>query len=512
MRYIKTFYKKASQWFNKSRPIQQQLIIITSATVCIGMFSIILLNTRISSVFYQNMQMHLLSDSGEEIAGLLKGDQAKFYDRIAKIESDSNLEIEIFNADGALLYDTNVNRFTEEWLEGANIDWFQTMLTKDSKVPLKIIKRDAHGVYEIRQDAAHNKQYLTYTTVLSNGTVVTINSLLDFVNNTANTTTRHVSMIACTTFLLIIITLYLFVRRFTNPIREMNRITRSMANMDFSQKCTAKTKNELSELAENINTLSESLDRTLCDLQNKNQQLEADIERERQLETMRKEFISSASHELKTPIAIVQGYAEGLKLGIQTNASVNDDYCDIIIEETHKMNRLVSGLLELSKYEGGAYKLDCRVFSVSEFLEESIGSYDILAREKDIQLQIHTQPGQYGYGDPSQLEVVLHNFVSNALSHADGERRIEVRSEETATGCRITVFNTGDPIPEEDLPNLWISFYRADKSHSRSQGRYGLGLSISKAIMDMHRASYGVENRENGVAFYFEIGKADNEK
>ncbi|HBL41132.1 MAG TPA: hypothetical protein DDY98_06020 [Ruminococcaceae bacterium] len=509
MRHTKAFFLKIGHWFIKPRPLQLQLTMITSATICIGLLSIVLLNSRFSKVFYQSRQEHLLSDSGKEIAVLLEGNREKFFEKTADIEAKASLEIEIFNAEGILLYDTNVNRFAEEWFENSDFDWFQSMISKSDKIPLKKIKEDEHGIYEIQQDANKSKQYLTYTTVLKDGTTIKVNSQLDYLNNTANATTRQVSWIAGATFLLIIIILYLFVRRFTKPIREMNRITRSMASMDFSQKCTAQTKNELSELSENINTLSESLNRTLCDLQEKNKQLEADIKHERQLETMRKEFVSSASHELKTPIAIIQGYAEGLKLGIQTDAALNNDYCDIIIEETRKMNHLVRELLELSKYEAGSYTLEPKAFDIADFIEESLGSYAILAKEKGILLTIHAPSGSYGFGDASKLEIVLHNFVSNALAHADGELLIEVRCEETENGYRISVFNTGDPIPEEELPHLWISFYRIDKSHSRDQGRFGLGLSISKAILDMHQANYGVENRENGVVFYFDIDKAE---
>ena len=258
-------------------------------------------------------------------------------------------------------------------------------------------------------------------------------------------------------------------------------------------------------------SLSESLDRTLRDLQEKNERLLAEIEHERQLETMRKEFVSNASHELKTPIAIVQGYAEGLKLGIKSNASSAEDYCDVIIEETHKMNRLVNHMLELSKYEAGAYRLEPRVFSLHDFIAESTGSYAILAEEKGVRMNVEVPPELYGYADPEKLEMVLHNFLSNALSHAEGEKRVEITAAETEGRCRVTVFNTGRPIEEDELSNIWQSFYRADKARSRSQGRFGLGLSICKAILELHGAPYGVENRENGVAFYFEIEKAKNE-
>lgn len=501
--------RKIKQWLCKPRPLQIQLTVITSVTILVGLLSILLLNSRFSFTLYENRQKRLLAEAGKEIAALAEENRTNETEKLTAIESESNVEIEIFNADGDLVYDTAVNRFAAQWLGSSNFDVFQSMLNRSRRVTVKTIGEDKNGVYEIQRDVNQDKQYLTYTAALDSGGVVRVSSQLDFINNTANATTRQVSLLAGATFLLIIIVLYLFVRRFTDPIKEMNRVTRDMANMDFSQKCTAKTNNELSELSDNINTLSASLDKTLRDLQEKNRQLEADIEHERQLETMRREFVSNASHELKTPIAIVQGYAEGLKLGIQNNTASNEEYCDVILEETHRMNRLVNDMLELSKYEAGAYPLEQRPFDVRKFMEESTAAYDILAREKGAALRIDAPEELIGYGDPEKLEMVVHNFVSNALAHAEGEKRVEVTAAEAENGCLVTVFNTGQPIDENELPNIWQSFYRADKSRSRSQGRHGLGLSICKAILELHQAPYGAENKEDGVAFWFEIPKAE---
>ena len=505
---MKAFFAKIRRWLTKPRPLRIQLAVITSVTVLVGLLSILLLNSRFSYTLYENRQKRLLAESGKEITALAAESEELPTEDLNAIESKSNIEIELYNANGVLVYDTMVNRFAAEWLESSNTEGFRSLLNKSRRVTVKAIEQDKNGVFEIQRDVNQNKEYLTYTTQLETGAVIRVSSQLDFINNTANATTRQVSLIAGATFLLIIVVLYLFLRRFTDPIREMNRVTRDMANMDFSQKCTAKTNNELSELSENINTLSASLDRTLRDLKEKNEQLEADIEHERQLENMRKAFVSNASHELKTPIAIIQGYAEGLKLGIKNNASSNDEYCDVIMEETRKMNQLVNSMLELSKYEAGAYPLEKQTFELKEFIEESIGSYEILAQEKNVRLSADIPPQLYATGDPEKLATVLHNFVSNALSHAEGEKRVSVTAAETDGRYRVTVFNTGRPIEEEELPNIWLSFYRADKAHSRAQGRYGLGLSISKAILDLHEAPYGVENKEDGVAFYFEIQKA----
>lgn len=508
---MKAIHFKNRSQTRKPRPLRIQLTIITSITICAGLLSILLLNSRFSTTLYQNRQKRLLAQAAKEITALTQGNRAELLAGLAAIETKSNLEIEIYNANGTLVYDTLVNRFASEWLGQSEFDLFQSLMNKRNRETVRILKQEPNGVFEIQQDSRLNRQYLTYTAQPDSGGFIRVSSQLDFINNTANATTRQVSLLAGATFFVVIVVLYLFLRRATDPIREMNLVTRRMAGMDFSQKCTARTNNELRELSDNINTLSESLDRTLRDLQEKNRQLEADIEHERKLEAMRRTFVSNASHELKTPIAIVQGYAEGLKLGIRSPGADGEEYCDVILEETRKMNRLVNSMLELSKYEAGAYELNRQPFDVKEFLEEEAGSFAVLAKEKGVELIAQAPPGLTAYGDPEKLETVLNNYVSNALSHADGEKRIEITSVETENGCRVSVFNTGEPIDESELPNIWQSFYRADKSRSRSQGRFGLGLSICKAILELHRAPYGVINRENGVTFWFEIPKAPDE-
>ncbi|MBQ7101901.1 MAG: HAMP domain-containing protein, partial [Clostridia bacterium] len=392
----------------------------------------------------------------------------------------------------------------------SGINLFDVMRTRN----LTLIERrvlDNGTYYETLKDDSNGLQYLMFSTPLGTSGSLKVYAQMDYLSATANATTRYVSIIACATFMFIIISMYVYLHHFSKPLIEMNKITRDMAKMDFSQKCPPYANNEIGELGQSINTLSASLDATLKDLQQKNEQLEADIEHKIKVEQMRKEFVSNSSHELKTPIAIIQGYAEGLKLGMKSGRMNTDDYCDIIIEETHKMNRLVCDMLELSKYETGSYTLKCRNFDIGEFTRESIESYDILAKESGIEIINNIPNGLMGCGDPERLEMVIHNYVSNALSHAKYDKKIILSARETEDSVRVSVFNTGDHIAENDLENIWQSFYRADKAHSREEGRFGLGLSIVKAIQELHGMPYSAQNVEGGVTFNFDIKKPDGE-
>lgn len=506
----KRIRKRIDKIRGRKHSLRAQFFGVTAFFICAGTFAIMLANSQLIPIVYTLRQTKNLTVAADQISDILY-ESKDFYSDMAVVEDNYNVDVEIYNSDGRLVYISAINDFLQDWVEDSGINLFDVMRTRN----LTAIERKTldNGTYfETLKDNSNGLQYLMYGTPVGTSGTLKVYAQMNYLSATANATTRYVSFVACITFMFIIISMYIYLHHFSKPLIEMNKITRDMAKMDFSQKCPPYANNEIGELGQSINTLSSSLDATLKDLQQKNEQLEADIEHKIKVEQMRKEFVSNSSHELKTPIAIIQGYAEGLKLGMKSGKMNTDDYCDIIIEETHKMNRLVCDMLELSKYETGSYTLAPRNFNIGTFISESIDSYDILAQESGIEIINNLPDGLMGYGDPERLDMVIHNYVSNALSHAKYDKKIILSSEELEDSVRINVFNTGDHISETDLENIWQSFYRADKAHSRNEGRFGLGLSIVKAIQELHGMPYSVKNVEGGVCFSFDIKKAQNEK
>jgi signal transduction histidine kinase len=283
-----------------------------------------------------------------------------------------------------------------------------------------------------------------------------------------------------------------------------------IAELDFSAKTDIDRNDEIGTLAANINKVSESLDAALTELRVKNEQLQEDIEKERQLERMRQEFVSSASHELKTPIAIIRGYAEGLKMSIDEKDASSREYCDIIINEADKMNELVISMLEQSMYESGVLSAEKEVFDVKEYIESFLKSVEPIFKEKAITVRCLAEPCMVT-GNKKQLTTVLSNIVLNACSHVKGENIIEITTQPQEGFVKVSVFNTGSFVAEKDKDSIFTSFYRADKAHSRKEGRFGLGLSIVKSIISKHGCDCGFENKENGVAFWYTIERESNE-
>ncbi|MBO5397098.1 MAG: HAMP domain-containing histidine kinase [Clostridia bacterium] len=303
--------------------------------------------------------------------------------------------------------------------------------------------------------------------------------------------------------------LILYLRKFSKPIDNMCEITGRMAKLDFSKKCPPTKLIEMTQLSQSINTLSDALDEALSDLSEKNAKLLKDIENERTIDNLRQTFISGISHELKTPIAIIQGYAEGAKMFYEAgNGKAASEYCDVISDETVRMNNMIMRLLEITKYSSGAYEPVRENFSIRDMVRDWYEKNSALFEEKGITSENDINPEYIGNGDSIILYSVINNYLSNAVSHIGGDRKILCRAEVLGDRYRVYVFNTGEHIEEKHIDKIWDSFYRADKALSRSQGRFGLGLAIVASIQKLHNQDYGVRNVPGGVEFWFDIKKS----
>ena len=254
-----------------------------------------------------------------------------------------------------------------------------------------------------------------------------------------------------------------------------------------------------------IASRSQKLEKAISELKQANNSLQQDIEQKEKMEQMRTEFMGNVSHELKTPIALIQGYAEGLKEGVNDDPESRDFYCDVIMDEAGKMNRMVKNLMTLNQLEFGNDKVEFERFNLTELIGGVLQSMDILSQQKDVQLIFREKNPVYVWGDEFKIEQVVRNYVSNAYNHVNEEKIIEVKILQEDGLAKVTVFNTGKPIPEEDVPRIWDKFYKVDKAHTREYGGNGIGLSIVKAIMESMHQQYGVKNYDNGVEFWFTL-------
>lgn len=464
--------------------LQITAILLTAVTV------ILIINTTYLGDFYYYNEKRKMTSTAEYLNTLdLKS--GVYLGTVSQLETEKNISIDIYFADGNPLYLSSKNLIPS----GGNTIVIEHSAEKSGAV-LDI--RETGGV-----------QYIDYKYILDDGIEIEIFSVLANVEANAEVALYFVWASILFIFFVVIIFFIIYSRSFTKPLIQMSKITEKMSNMDFSERVAVNSNDEIGELAESINNLSGSLDITLQDLNQKNKKLQDDIEKKQTLDELRKEFISSISHELKTPIAIVRGYAEGAELMLQSGDNENAaEYCGVIIKESEKMNALVMELLELSRYEIGDSRLEIENFSLYDFVHDYTDSEKIVFEENDIKCETEISENIMCRGDLIKLNMVLNNFVSNAVSHTDKGKLIRIYCEERAEKVRIFVYNTGKAIADEDIDKIWNSFYRADKSRSRKEGRFGLGLSIVSAIQNLHGNEYGVFNSESGVTFWFDVDRA----
>lgn len=310
-------------------------------------------------------------------------------------------------------------------------------------------------------------------------------------------------------FLVIILLSFYYSKIIVKPLIKMNRVTKKMANFDFSEKLPVTADDEIGGLSGSINTLSVNLKDRIDRLNVANTKLQQDIERERQLEKTRKEFISGVSHELKTPLSVIRSFAEGIKDGVSKDTTY---YTDVILEETENMNRLIVEMLELAKLESGTYKLDMTTFSIGELIQQVYTKLLFSMEEKHLQVNIDVDSSIFVKANRSRIEQVVVNLLSNAIRYTPDGEKIQVSVIAMEDTVKVEIENTGNPIPEDSLEKIWDRFYRLDASRSRHTGGTGLGLSIVKNILDLHHAEYGVYNTTNSVVFYFNLQKVKEVK
>lgn len=381
-------------------------------------------------------------------------------------------------------------------------NFFNHFVNEPDKIILE--ETDQYVIQRIT-DSSTQTEYIEIWGVFDNGNIFLFRTALEGIKDSVAISNRFLAYIGIIAVIISGAVILMVSRRVTEPILELARISERMARLDFDAKYSGKSRNEIALLGNNINELSYTLEATISELKTANNELQKDIEKKNEIDEMRKEFLSNVSHELKTPIALIQGYAEGLKEEINDDAESREFYCDVIIDEAAKMNNMVKKLLTLNQLEFGNDLVSLERFDIAALIQNYIQSAEILTKQKEITVRFEILPPIYVWADEFKTEEVFANYFSNAMNHAAGERIIDVRLVRKENKVRISVFNTGEPIPSESVPHLWEKFYKVDKARTREYGGNGVGLSIVKAIMNSMNQGYGVINYDNGVEFWFEL-------
>ncbi len=426
---------------------------------------------------------------------------------MSKLEGNNNVTINIFE----MLDPTNQLIYSDYpiGISVSDLNYRIQNFETDTKENIKeLVKEDKYKIISVYDDSTQTN-YIDLFGVVDHEFIY-IRSNLDAIHEAVNVSNQFLLYAGLIIIGLGSIVMFVISNNFTKPIYRLSHIAYAMSNLDFSIKYTDKRKDELGLLGNSINTLSEQLEGTISELKSANNELQKDIAKKIEIDEMRTEFLSNVTHELKTPIALIQGYAEGLKDNISDDAESREFYCEVIMDEAMKMNNMVKKLLSLNQIESGNNALEFNHFDIILVIKSVMQSFDMMGQQKRVNFIFDDTDEHFVWADEYMMEEVITNYISNAMNHVKEPNVIEIKAVKLENGLvRVSVFNTGDPIPEEDIDNIWNKFYKVDKARTREYGGNGIGLSIVKAIMQAHNQHYGVINRENGVEFWFDCdGKA----
>lgn len=504
------------------KSLTRQIMVIMICLVVGTILACFVVNTTFLSKYYTYQKRNLLMESFDTLQYASENGTlytSDFNDDFESMFSSQNVSIIIIQPDGHIVRTSVYNpEIIQQQLNDIRFSAGINQLTL-------LYSSESYDLIKVQEKEMGNSDYLVLLGVLSDGNSIMIRADMESIRENAGIANRFLLYVgACALIISVLLSVFIS-RRITKPILQLTDISKKMVELDFDAKYVSPQKksffgkklqpvdkniplaeqNELDQLGAHINQLSSTLEKTISELKSANNELMKDIEKKEQIDEMRKDFLSNVSHELKTPLALIQGYAEGLSECINDDQESREYYCEVIIDEADKMNKMVKKLLTLNQLEFGNDHIAMERFDITELIEGIVNASSILLKQKEITVEMDL-PKEYVWADEFKVEEVITNYLTNAINHADFEKKIRIFYEKKETCLRVSVFNTGKPIPQEDLENIWVKFYKVDKARTREYGGSGIGLSIVKAIMDSFHQKCGVINHEDGVEFWFELG------
>lgn len=493
----------------KVKSIRIKLFVSVCVVVVLTILFLIIINNIALEVFYVYSKKDVVKNVYEEINDKYNQDYSneEIEDFIKHRASSNNIDILIKdNADGNIISSNSeeiesMRRIKEAVRLDNNEKWDRNLYsTKDA-------------VVKLAKDTLNNRNYIVLNAKLDNGNDLCIRTPISAIKESLRISNNVLIIVGSISVFVSAVIVSVVSKRFSSPILEISNIAKKMSKLDFSQKyIPSDSDDELDELGNSINLMSDKLEETINELRKNNDELERDIKEKSKIDEMRTQFISDVSHELKTPIALIQGYAEGLVENVNNDDESRKFYAEVILDEADKMDKLVKQLLELMKLEYGKREFNNTDFDIVDLIKEVLRKCDVMIKEQNIEAELKCNEKILVNADDFYIEQVITNYVTNAIKYSkevNGKRKIEVNVYETPENkIRICVYNTGKNFSEDEMRKIWGRFYKLDSSRNRESGGTGIGLSLVKAVMNNYNNNYGVENKESGVEFYFELNKA----
>ena len=491
----------------RGRSLRRQMVITFVSALFILITLILFVNTSFLEKYYimhKKTDLTSLYTMLDQDASDGNIDNKDIQNKIDRHAEKKNISVMVIKADGTIGFTTYAD-YDAAFHGPLYFKLLSHIYDQDMDMGKILKETDTYQIYQSK-DSITKVEYLEMWGNMSDGSIFVMRSPIESMRDSARLANKFLIYLGLIAIILGGALVWVNSNAISKPIKELAELSKRMADLDFDARYESGGSNEISVLGNNFNAMSDKLEKTISELKSANNKLQKDIEKRDKIEQMRSEFLGNVSHELKTPIALIQGYAEGLKEGVTDDPESKEFYCDVIMDEAAKMNSMVKNLLTLNQLEFGDEELSFERFDVAALIKGVLASCDLLVKQAGATATYIGEDHICVWGDEFKTEQVIRNYLTNAIHHVENEKRIEIRTILRDDNLvRVTVFNSGKPIPDEDLKRLWDKFYKVDKSHTREYGGNGIGLSIVKAIMKSFNQKFGVKNYENGVEFWFEL-------
>lgn len=355
------------------------------------------------------------------------------------------------------------------------------------------------GVFETIDDSGILEQELVYGKILKDQTFVVATRSLGLVGESVKMSNAFMLRAAIMIYFVGLVLIVFMSKFISRPITDITRIAKKMSKMDFNEALKVTSQDELGELSRIINELTEKLSQNIEALKSSNKQLEIELNKEKSMESMRRQFVSDVSHELKNPISVIMAYSSGLVQDIPETASDRLEYYQVIEEEAEIMNVLVKDLLDLSALESGIFTMTFEKVNVNEVVASILEKLSRLEKDKDLSVQCSIDEAVEIDSNPIRLNQLLSNLIGNAYKYSDHGGKISIEMFVLETSVQLIIANTGNIIPEESLNKIWDSFYQVDTVHEGN----GLGLAIVKSLVELHGGN--IRAYTAGQMTYFDL-------
>lgn len=339
-------------------------------------------------------------------------------------------------------------------------------------------------------DKKMNNKILMYGIKLENDKFAFVQVRLSPVSSTVGIIKEQLVIVSVAAGLLSIIIAIFISRKISKPIEKINENAKKIVNGEYDLTFDEETTiNEIKELNETLKITSEELSKT---------------------ESLRREFMSNVSHDLKTPLTMIKAYAEMVRDLTYKDKKKREANLNVIIEESDRLNLLVNDILDLSKYQSKTIELDYQEFSIHSLIKEILNRYNIYIEKDGFKINYKNKKDYKVYADKKRIEQVIYNLLNNAINYSGDDKKIDIVLEEKDNKIKIEITNTGNGIKEDEIPLIWDKYYKIDKTYSRVQVGTGIGLSIVKNILELHNSNYGVDSKvDEYTTFYFDLEKRE---